>query len=96
MNGKIIHISELDAKISVLRIDIAAIFLFTIGISLMLYVNGTVGIYIRPYNSIINVLSFILILIVIMILLISLICGKNYLKFLDIVYWPAKHILKEK
>jgi len=93
MNRKIIQISELDAKISVLRIDIAAIFLFTLSIGLLLYVNGSIG---RPYNVIMNFMALLLLLLVIVILLISLICGKDYIKFLDIIYWPSKHILKEK
>lgn len=93
MKRKVVQITELDARLQVVGIDILSVCLFTISLFILLYIQISPD---EKYVFALGLLAAVMLVYITVVLFISLLCGRNYMRFINIVKWPTKYILKEK
>lgn len=93
MKGKI-ELSELDAKLMAMRSEITTTTMLVLGIVVMLVTDGGYAVFTGFSAICTNIAAALMIVLAIVMLIISLFCGKDFMKFLNIVNWPRKYTLK--
>lgn len=87
------EISEIDAKIYVLRQETLALFIIMLGFISFLLARDIGNNF---DSSVFVIIGFICFTLSLIILIISFICKKDYMKFINVMSWPTKYILKNK
>lgn len=95
MNTKTDEITELDAKIKASELKSTPALLIMLGLIVILAIAVFPS---SDYltNLVLNITIAILFVLAVMIMGMDIISKKDYLKFLNMMHWPRKYVLKDK